>query len=256
MRAETLGGISANCGSAAVISLTSSMMAATEVLKCQRPAKSCVILRMVWCSLRRSFCAAGDAGAALLRSGRAARTCPAVTHPQAIDPAEKAADAGHPVFLPVEIAIGRRGKERIDPGSVGAIAGDHVVGRNHVALGLGHLRAILDHHSLGKEALRRFVVLDKPKIAHHLGPETRVDQVQNGVLDAADVLIDGEPVRDLLRTEGRARVLRVRVAIEVPGRVDKGVHRIGLAPRRAAALGTDRVHERRDLGQRASRPAA
>ncbi len=126
------------------------------------------------------------------------RTCPRITHPQAIHPAQKAADAGHSIFLPVEIAIGRRGKERIDAGSVGAIAGDHVVGRNHVALGLGHLRAVLDHHSLGKEPLRRLVVLDKPQIAHHLGPEARVDQVQDGVLHAADVLIDGEPVGDLL----------------------------------------------------------
>ncbi len=43
--AETSAGISANPGSAAVISLTNSMTAAMLVLKCQRPAKSWVILR-------------------------------------------------------------------------------------------------------------------------------------------------------------------------------------------------------------------
>ena len=42
-----------------------------------------------------------------------------------------------------------------------------------------------------------FAVLDQADIAHHLGEEARVDQVQDGVLHAADVLIDLEPIRDL-----------------------------------------------------------
>src|ERR1017187_2834997 len=45
----------ANCASAAWRSFTSSMMAATQVLKCQRPSKSSVILAMVWWSLRSSL---------------------------------------------------------------------------------------------------------------------------------------------------------------------------------------------------------
>ena len=48
-----------------------------------------------------------------------------------------------------------------------------------------------------EQALDGLIVLYQAKIAHHLGPEARVDQVQNGVLDASDVLIDGEPVGDL-----------------------------------------------------------
>ena len=60
---------------------------------------------------------------------------------------------------------------------------------------------------------RRFdglVVRDQADVAHHLGEEARVDQVQNGVLDAADVLIDRKPVGDLLRIERRLVVLRDR----------------------------------------------
>ena len=45
----------ASCASAACISFTSSIIAATQVLKCQRPSKSSVILAIVWCSLRSSF---------------------------------------------------------------------------------------------------------------------------------------------------------------------------------------------------------
>ena len=152
-RADASGGISAKPGSAAVISLTSSMTAAMEVLKCQRPAKSWVILLMVWCSLRSSACASGEVGRGRGLTSLAAHGF-AVTHAQAVDPAQEAADPGDSVLLPVQVAVGRRGKERVHAGGVGAIAGDHVVGRDHVALGLGHLGAIADDHALGEEACR------------------------------------------------------------------------------------------------------
>ena len=42
-------------GSAAATSLTRIIIAAMQVLKCQRPLKSAVILAMVWCSVRNSF---------------------------------------------------------------------------------------------------------------------------------------------------------------------------------------------------------
>ncbi len=55
------------------------------------------------------------------------------------------------------------------------------------------------------------------------------------MLDAADILIDRQPVA--LGARRRSASLR-RGAVkrsEVPGRVDEGVHRVGLAPRRLAA---------------------
>ena len=55
------------------------------------------------------------------------------------------------------------------------------------------------------------------------------------MLDAADVLVDRHPMRQHVRVPGRLVVARRRVAHEVPGRVDEGVHRVGLAPSRAAA---------------------
>ena len=105
-------------------------------------------------------------------------------------------------------------------------------GLDHVALRLRHLRAVLaHHHALREQVRRRLVILDQPDIAHHLGEEARIDQVQNRVLDAADVLIDRKPLRDLRRIERRRAVVRIAVAVEIPGRIDERVH--GVASRGA-----------------------
>ena len=87
------------------------------------------------------------------------------------------------------------------------------------------------------------------EIAHHLGPEARVEEVQDGVLDAADVLIDGQPVSRAL-IDHRAVLVRARVAHVVPRGIDEGVHRVGFAARRAAAPGTLALVERRRPGER------
>ena len=90
---------------------------------------------------------------------------------------------------------------------------------------------------MGQQLGEGFVHLDQAEVAHHLGPETRVQQVQDGVLDAADVLVHGHPVVSAPGDHGLL-VLGIAVAHEVPGAVDKGVHGVGFAPRRAA---TDRA---------------
>ena len=87
------------------------------------------------------------------------------------------------------------------------------------------------------------VIFDEAEVAHDLGPEARIDEVQDGVLDAANVLVDGEPVLQSCRIEWSLVVVRVGVAIEVPGRIDESVHGVGLAPRRASAFGAGGVDE-------------
>ena len=62
--------------------------------------------------------------------------------------------------------------------------------------------------------------------------------MQNGVLDAADVLIDRQPFIDDLALGRRRRDPRIGEAREVPRRVDERIHRVGFAPRRPRALGT------------------
>src|SRR5262249_35524535 len=50
--------------------------------------------------------------------------------------------------------------------------------------------------------------------------------------------------------ERRTSVMRVGVAVEVPGRVDKSVHRVGLAARRTATFWACCIQEFRHIQQR------
>src|SRR3546814_9022821 len=65
-------------------------------------------------------------------------------------------------------------------------------------------------------------------------PEARVEQVEDRMFDAADILVDGQPARDHCGVE---RLVRrgAGEAEEIPARIDEGVERVGLAHRRAAA---------------------
>src|SRR5258706_9499295 len=74
--------------------------------------------------------------------------------------------------------------------------------------------------------------------------------MQDGVGDAADVLIDGKPIGNFRRVEGSLVVLRIAVAIEIPRGIDKGVHRVRLAARGTAAFRADGVHEFGSGGER------
>ena len=71
---------------------------------------------------------------------------------------------------------------------------------------------------------------------HRASEEARIEQVQDRVLDAADVLVDGQPAIGHGALGWRLRV-RCGEAGEVPGRVDEGVHGVGFALGRLAALG-------------------
>ncbi len=51
-------------------------------------------------------------------------------------------------------------------------------------------------------------------------------------------------------SNGALIVVRIGVAIEIPGRIDERVHRVRLAPRRTAAFRASRVHEFRHARQR------
>ena len=56
------------------------------------------------------------------------------------------------------------------------------------------------------------------------------------MLDATDVLVDGHPLVQRGRIPRGLVVGRVAVAQEVPGGVDEGVHRVGLAARGTAVI--------------------
>ena len=99
-------------------------------------------------------------------------------------------------------------------------------------------------------------------LAHRPGEEARIEQMQDRVLDAADVLVDRQPVVGD-RGVGRRRLVgRIGEADEIPGRIDERVHRVGLAPRGLCRIAGRRRASRSDGGRadcradRRSRPRA
>ena len=131
-----------------------------------------------------------------------------------------------------------------EPECVGAVVLDDLAGRDQVALRLRHLRAVEPDHPLREQPLERLaqVLRGDAEIGQRLGEEPRVHEVQHGVLGAADVLVDRHPLGDFFGAE-RGVGIRIGEAQEVPRRVDEGVHRVGLAHGRPAAIRAGRVQE-------------
>ncbi len=96
------------------------------------------------------------------------------------------------------------------------------------ALGVDAVVGVRDHHALGQQLLERLVAVDQAEVTHQLVEEARVEQVQDGVLDATDVVIDRQPVVGALVQHGIG-VVRTAEARVVPGGLHEGVEGIGLA---------------------------
>ncbi len=109
----------------------------------------------------------------------------------------------------------------------------HIVGPEIIlATFVGATRVnVVQHHALREQFGEGFVHFDQAQIAHDLGPEARIEQVQNGVLNAANVLVHGHPVVSTFVPPSCSVIGRVAIAHEVPRRIDKGVHGVGLAAR-------------------------
>src|SRR3989304_1708462 len=70
-----------------------------------------------------------------------------------------------------------------------------------------------------------------------------VEEVEDRVLDPADVLVHRHPVVDGLGIRHPAVVLRRAIPEEIPRGLDEGVHRVGVAAARPPAARAPRVHE-------------
>src|SRR5712692_7933615 len=138
----------------------------------------------------------------------------------AVNEAPRALDA---FFAPLQVFFRWSGKQGVEASGVRAVFIGHFHGAYDVAPGLGHGHAALLHHALREEAGNRFLVLYKANIAHDFAPEARVEEMQDSVGNAADVLVDGKPVGNFGGIEGSLVVVRIAVAIEIPGGVDEGV---------------------------------
>src|SRR5262249_4152867 len=73
--------------------------------------------------------------------------------------------------------------------------------------------------------------------------EAGVEQMQDGVFDPTDVLIDWHPMLDSLVAERYVWLPRVAEPQEVPGRANEGVHGVGLPLGRPPPFRARRVQE-------------
>ena len=90
---------------------------------------------------------------------------------------------------------------------------------------------VVEHHALREQAFEGFIDLHQPQIAHDFGPEAGVEQVQNGVLNAANVLVHAAVLHPVIGAicHHFFGIACVAIAHVVPRAIDKGVHRVGFA---------------------------
>ena len=120
---------------------------------------------------------------------------------------------GQAVLVPLQFLVRRSHEQDVRAHGIAAVAGDHVLGRDDVALRLAHNVAVLvKHHALAQQVLERLVEVQHPQVAQHLREEATVQQVQDGVLNAADVLVNGHPAVRLGAIERQLGVVRIGIA--------------------------------------------
>ena len=103
-------------------------------------------------------------------------------------------DALDALVRPVGVLVGGADEQDVAARGVGAVALDDRGGRDDVALGLAHLGAVLGDHPLGEQRPEGLLEVELSQVGQRLGEEARVHQVQDRVLDPADVLVDGHPL--------------------------------------------------------------
>ena len=112
---------------------------------------------------------------------------------------------------------------------------------------------LVHHHALGVLAGERFIEGDVAGGLHGAGEEARIEQMQDRVLDAADILIDRhQAIHDRARGR-RVLVPGIGEAREIPRRIHEGVHGVGVAQRFAAALRAGDVLPGRMMVERVAR---
>ena len=177
--------------------------------------------------------------------------------PDAVHEAAHALDRGG---IPRPALVPRADEHQVAAHGVGAVLVHHFVRVDHVAPALGHLLAVgAQDHALVEQPLHGLVKRHHFQLVQRLGEEARVQQVHGGVLDAARVLVDRQPVvalllvpRHVVFVDGLALLpVRRHVSVVIPTGAHEGVHGVGLTRGRAAALGARHVQEALVILQRA-----
>ena len=188
----------------------SSIRWATIVLK-RNVAYSSVTIRSVrWAAIRidrvggRRVLAGRQVARAALGAGLARLDAVRVERdrPDAVQEPVDAADAGR---APRAALVPRPHEHQEQPDRVGAVALHQLVGVLDVAAALAHPLAVgAQDLALVEQLLERLAVIDQAHVRERLREEARVQQVHDGVLGAAGVLVDRAPaLGQVARRAGR-----------------------------------------------------
>ena len=150
---------------------------------------------------------------------------------------------------PFQSLLRRRAEHHVQAHGIGTVLLDERFRVDGVALRLGHFGAVFQHHSLGQEVGEGLSDWNQALVTHQALKESRVEQMQNSVLDAADVLVHRHPVGGALVQHGGIAIA-AREACEVPGGLDECVQGVGLALGGSTALRAGGLVEGRDLTER------
>ena len=180
------------------------MQCATAVLYDQR-SRSLVTSAMVRCTAWRIA-----RSASRLLTG-AERWLGGAGAPQPVEEAPAPVNDLLGLLRPVHVVERRPDEEVEQAEGVGAHRVEVVLGRDQVALGLGHLGPVHADHALGQIVLERLAVDARRQADVDEGArvEAGVEQVEDGVLNASDVLVDGHELLRRDRGEGLLGVPRV-----------------------------------------------
>jgi hypothetical protein len=102
----------------------------------------------------------------------------------------------------------------------------------------GTFQRLLADHALGQEIGKGLAHLEIPKISHYPCVKAGVEEMKNGMLNPADILVHGHPVVHSLRIHRALIKIGTGIAIKIPGRLNKGIHRVRLSSGRAFTLWT------------------
>ena len=89
-------------------------------------------------------------------------------------------------------------------------------------------------HALGEQTGKGLFNIQIAALFQGAGEKPGIEQMQNRVLDPADILIDRQPVAGCPLFHRLIRMWRAEAG-EIPGRIHKGVERVGFPLRRLAA---------------------
>ena len=110
----------------------------------------------------------------------------------------------------------------------------HLIGAQPCSIGI--LIGLVRHHALRKQRGERLFHVDHANMAERTRPKTGVEQMQNRVLNTANILVNRQPFFGRRSVKGLVMRLACE-ADEVPAGIDKRIERIGFAARLLMAFG-------------------